>query len=112
MVGVLGKRLPNCVDEAFFQSAQIAIGEIHRYSNRIEQSYELVRGDCRNVFGQGTWDLAIFSPPYPNSFDYTDVYNVELWMLGYLRSSNDNRIIASSNASIPCTDVSFLRTRT
>jgi len=29
-------------------------------------------------------DLAVFSPPYPNSFDYTDVYNVELWALGYL----------------------------
>ena len=36
-------------------------------------------------------DLAVFSPPYPNSFDYTDVYNIELWALGYLKSSKDNR---------------------
>ena len=36
-------------------------------------------------------DLAIFSPPYPNSFDYTDVYNLQLWMLGYLRCRTDNR---------------------
>lgn len=36
-------------------------------------------------------DLAIFSPPYPNSFDYTDVYNLELWMLGYFRTNEDNR---------------------
>ena len=35
-------------------------------------------------------DVAIFSPPYPNSFDYTDVYNLELWMLGYLGSSGHN----------------------
>lgn len=41
-------------------------------------------------------DLAIFSPPYPNSFDYTDVYNLELWMLGYLRSSEDNRHLRSN----------------
>ena len=36
-------------------------------------------------------DLVIFSPPYPNSFDYTDVYNLELWMLGYFRTNEDNR---------------------
>ena len=35
-------------------------------------------------------DLAIFSPPYPNSFDYTDVYNIELWILRYLKCSEDN----------------------
>ena len=36
------------------------------------------------------YDVSVFSPPYPNSFDYTDVYNVELWMLGYLRNRHDN----------------------
>lgn len=36
------------------------------------------------------FDVSIFSPPYPNSFDYTDVYNVELWMLGYLNNRNQN----------------------
>ncbi|MDE2692447.1 MAG: hypothetical protein OXI49_18290 [Acidobacteriota bacterium] len=36
-------------------------------------------------------DLAVFSPPYLNSFDYTDVYNLELWMLDYLRSGADNK---------------------
>ena len=87
------KRSPFCVDQAFFGSARRAIGEIHRYSNRIEPTYELIRGDCRTTLNGGTWDLAIFSPPYPNSFDYTDVYNVELWMLGYLRNSDANRLL-------------------
>ncbi len=32
----------------------------------------------------------MFSPPYPNSSDYTDVYNVELWAMGYLRSRKEN----------------------
>ena len=36
-------------------------------------------------------DLVVFSPPYPNSFDYTDVYNLELWMLGYFQSREDNK---------------------
>ena len=42
-----------------------------------------------------TVDLAVFSPPYPNSFDYTDVYNLELWMLGYLQSKKDNSLLRS-----------------
>ena len=35
--------------------------------------------------------MAVFSPPYPNSFDYTDVYNVELWVCGYLDGGSSNR---------------------
>ncbi|MGJ8546324.1 MAG: hypothetical protein ACSHWZ_12845 [Sulfitobacter sp.] len=42
------------------------------------------------------YDVSIFSPPYPNSFDYTDVYNVELWMLGYLKSRDDNTLLRKS----------------
>jgi hypothetical protein len=38
----------------------------------------------------GAHDLAVFSPPYPNSFDYTDVYNVELWAMGYLNDQAEN----------------------
>jgi hypothetical protein len=41
----------------------------------------------------------IFSPPYPNSFDYTDVYNVELWALGYLGNSDENRSLRLSTIS-------------
>lgn len=36
------------------------------------------------------FDVSVFSPPYPNSFDYTDVYNIELWMLGYLKTRSQN----------------------
>ncbi|SDD60088.1 site-specific DNA-methyltransferase [Rhodospira trueperi] len=52
------------------------------------------RGDARSALARVKQaDVAIFSPPYPNSFDYTDVYNLELWMLGYLKSSQDNRVL-------------------
>lgn len=55
--------------------------------------YTLLRGDARTrlLDIETEIDLALFSPPYPNSFDYTDVYNIELWMLGYLRSMQDNK---------------------
>ena len=51
----------------------------------------LIRGDAlRELRTIDDIDLAVFSPPYPNSFDYTDVYNVELWILRYLKCSADN----------------------
>lgn len=36
------------------------------------------------------------SPPYPNSFDYTDVYNVELWTVGYLDGRAANTALRRS----------------
>jgi adenine-specific DNA methylase len=60
--------------------------------------YKIYRGDCREQLKQidSHFDFCLFSPPYPNSFDYTDVYNIELWMLGYLSSSQDNSELRKS----------------
>lgn len=60
--------------------------------------YTLYRGDCREQLKnvQTGFDFCLFSPPYPNSFDYTDVYNIELWMLGYLTSSQENLALRKS----------------
>ena len=80
------------VDSAFSAAVIKAIYEIRRYQKRICASYQVLRGDARELIPtNGAYDLAVFSPPYPNSFDYTDVYNVELWVCGYLHSSADNR---------------------
>jgi hypothetical protein len=85
------------IDQLFRDRAQKAIVEVHRYRHRHHRGYELRRGDCRSTLsGLKSIDLAVFSPPYPNSFDYTDVYNVELWMLGYLEGSADNRALRQS----------------
>jgi hypothetical protein len=82
----------NDVDEALFGLAKKAANEISRFSNRPQTSYDVVCGDARRALADlGEFDLAVFSPPYPNSFDYTDVYNIELWSLGYLTSKADNR---------------------
>lgn len=32
------------------------------------------------------FDLVVFSPPYPNNIDYTEVYKLENWLLGYIES--------------------------
>lgn len=83
---------PERVEQLFIDAMVRAIYEIRRYEKRKARDYCLLRGDARKLTpDNGEFDLAVFSPPYPNSFDYTDVYNVELWVCGYLQCSADNK---------------------
>jgi hypothetical protein len=71
-----------------------ALEDIIRYGRRRCTDYTLLRGDARSALADAPpAEFALFSPPYLNSFDYTDIYNVELWMLGYLKSPADNRAL-------------------
>lgn len=68
--------------------------DIENFSDRHHATASVVNDDARHATnGIPRFDLSIFSPPYPNSFDYTDVYNLELWMLGYLSSKEDNFLL-------------------
>lgn len=53
------------------------------------------RGDGRRpmLFAKGSerFDLIVFSPPYPNNIDYTEVYKLESWVLGHYKDVNDMR---------------------
>ena len=90
---------PIRLDSLFRQTAEGAIYDLRRYEARLCRDYTVLRGDARTLLEsiEGT-ELAVFSPPYPNSFVYTDVYNVELWTLGYLDSSGAN--LALRNATL------------
>lgn len=82
------------VDRLFEEAVLQAIYDLRRYERRLCRDYVLIRGDARQaVTALDPVCLAVFSPPYPNSFDYTDVYNVELWGLGYLTSPTANRTL-------------------
>jgi hypothetical protein len=84
-------------DSVFTERTQRAIVELHAHRLRKVRTYSVIRGDGRQAVADiGKIDGAIFSPPYPNSFDYTDVYNIELWMLGYLADNSDNRTLRDS----------------
>ncbi|MHB8621376.1 MAG: DNA methyltransferase, partial [Chloroflexota bacterium] len=94
------RRPASAVAESFRVAAQRAICDIHRYGRRPCRQYEIRRGDCRDQLKTvPTCDIAVFSPPYPNSFDYTDVYNIELWMLGYLTDAASNHRLRTSAIS-------------
>jgi hypothetical protein len=45
--------------------------------------------DTRDVLGDRGVMLVAFSPPYLNHIDYTEVYKVELWLLGYVAKQNE-----------------------
>jgi hypothetical protein len=75
-------------------AVDIAAADLTLYSGLRRGGHVVRRGDARTALARVEQaDVAIFSPPYPNSFDYTDVYNLELWMLGYLKSGTGNRTL-------------------
>jgi hypothetical protein len=91
---------PLSITNRFAEVAESAIVELYQYSERECLTYDVLNGDARaSLRGIGRKDISIFSPPYPNSFDYTDVYNVELWGLGYLKYKRDNRRLRESTLS-------------
>jgi hypothetical protein len=80
------------VDRLFDEAIARAARDLTEFSGRPRADVTLLRGDTRRLVADvEEADVAIFSPPYPNSFDYTDVYNLELWVLGYLDDAASNR---------------------
>jgi len=53
----------------------------------------LLEGDGRQPQKLGilpsSVDLVLTSPPYPNNIDYSEVYKLELWMLGFIKDGVD-----------------------
>jgi hypothetical protein len=76
----------------FSVALQKIIEDVSRFPDEGKHQQVVMRGDARRLTAElkREYDLAMFSPPYPNSFDYTDIYNIELWVLGYLGSTGDN----------------------
>ncbi|WP_189189226.1 hypothetical protein [Streptomyces albiflavescens] len=55
----------------------------------------VIRGDGRrpllHVDGAAKKDLIIFSPPYPNNIDYTEIYKTEAWYLDFYTDAQQFR---------------------
>lgn len=86
------------VKEAFVVAVKRVIEDIYRHARVPRSRFTLLRGDARRKISliEKEVDLVLFSPPYPNSFDYTDIYNIELWMLGYLSNFKQNTELRQS----------------
>jgi len=93
------RKTPRQVQRLFEERASSAIVDVHLFGEKPKPPARVIQGDARRVNSRRVHDVAVFSPPYPNSFDYTDVYNLELWMLGYLTDSQDNRELRQATLS-------------
>jgi hypothetical protein len=83
---------PEDVDKQLDQAFERAVFDIARFGAKAKCGYSVLRGDARIRMREvEAADVILCSPPYPNSFDYTDIYNLELWGAGYLRARRDNR---------------------
>lgn len=85
---------------SFAEGMAGVVRDLRESGGRREPGFHFVEGDARSrtadLAACGPSDMALFSPPYPNSFDYVDTLNLELWILGYLRSNEENRSLRTA----------------
>lgn len=55
--------------------------------------YEQSALDLKEKIKKETIKAVIFSPPYANCFDYTEIYKVELWMGGFVSEYSDLSVL-------------------
>ena len=78
------------VVQGFVGAVEKAVEDLTKFGGRCSKHHVYTDDARSRLSSMPSTDLAVFSPPYPNSFDYTDVYNLELWMLGYFQTAADN----------------------
>lgn len=83
----------NDLREAFKSKASTIIHDLieHEFKG---SGLKLLEGDSRKRLKRlktNSYDLVVTSPPYLNSFDYSDVYRPELFVGGFTNSNDDLR---------------------
>ncbi len=81
---------------AFKQVAEMMVGDISLTPMPKSGSSCILVGDAREKLSglqSRSFDLLVTSPPYLNSFDYSDVYRPELFLGGFVKSNADLRKI-------------------
>lgn len=79
--------------EVYLKKIYSMIQDVKNQSRLIRNDINVKLNNCdfRNASLNDTtkYDLIIFSPPYLNHFDYTEVYKLELWMLDFVKTYDD-----------------------
>lgn len=76
------------------------LDDVRQLGTRAEQtgSSLIVRGDARALpFEDACADLILYSPPYANTFDYNEVYKLEMWFLGHVSSYGEWRKVKEAS---------------
>ena len=70
----------------FFASAEKVEGEVFTADTRKEIDF----------IDKGSIDFIMFSPPYLNTFDYTEVYKLELWFLDFVKNYDEFKALRAT----------------
>lgn len=58
-------------------------------SGKVPTIYNQSALEINSKVNPSSVDLVVFSPPYANCFDYTEIYKVELWFGGFIKSKEE-----------------------
>jgi len=73
---------------------QLISADVHFFQNTLQGTPIplVIVGDGRvpskYAIKPGSVDLIVTSPPYPNNIDYSEVYKLELWLLGFIEDAH------------------------
>ncbi len=90
-------RLPAPVREALAHQWGRMVRDLHSLAERrdvaLNADVAIRRGDARRLAGIAgdSVDLIVYSPPYLNSFDYAEVYKLEMWLLDFVQTRSQFR---------------------
>jgi len=80
--------------DAFLRKLEEVINDLNIVYYFLRLKYanvQVLNDDARQLskVPRGEADLVVFSPPYLNTFDYTEVYKLELWFLDFVKNRNE-----------------------
>lgn len=67
------------------------VGVPYMYLRGDARSLEHLRSNGVDAFSSASADLSLFSPPYLNCLDYTELYKLELWLLELVTTQEEFR---------------------
>ncbi len=97
-------RTPAPVREAFIGQARRMVEDLRIQRPDVRDRARLAdaricQGDARRLDGVTDYsvDMIVYSPPYLNSFDYAEVYKLEMWLLDFVQSASEFRQVRGSS---------------
>jgi DNA modification methylase len=79
--------------DSFVESLKLNLSNIKTdiQEKPIQAKSKIIKGDCRNILQTSNelnkFKLCVTSPPYLNTFDYTDIYRPELFLGKFIQGS-------------------------
>lgn len=91
----LPEKVPKNPIQNFFEKTNMIKQDIAELGRKMKQVNEISTHNTRaETYLENTgrkFDLAFFSPPYPNKLDYVEVYKLETWFLDFITNHRDFR---------------------